>query len=81
MIRTYNTIQELESSIKGLATIIELIHDAVASNLSKMPEKAKEIETVYKPRIDWHQKKISEKVDNSLLSPIFYYEKNIYIYI
>ena len=63
-----------------METTIELIHDAVASNLSKMPEKAKEIETVYKPRIDWHQKKISEKVDNSLLNPIFYYKKKNYEY-
>ena len=62
MIKNYNTIQELESSIKDLETTIELIHDAVASNLTKFPEKAKDIENVYKPRIDWHQEKISEKV-------------------
>lgn len=71
MINNYNTIQELESSIKDLETTIELIYDAIASNLSKFPEKTKEIENVYKPRIDWHQGKISEKVDKNLLSLIF----------
>ena len=55
-----------------METTIELIHDAVASNLSKMPEKQKK--SKQKPQIDWHQNKISEKVENNLLNPIFNYQ-------
>ena len=57
-----NEIGELENSIEESHNTIEMIHEAAAVAISKAPEKEDEIMEVFKPRIEFFQEKLRNKV-------------------
>ena len=55
-------ICKLENTITDCDEKIELVHDALATNIVSHPEREKEIKAIYIPRIEYLTAKKDEKV-------------------
>lgn len=62
IIQGHQQIVELESSIEDNLATVDLVVEAAAANVFKNPEKELEIRQIYEPRLEFLNKKISEKV-------------------
>ena len=62
MIDKYSEVQLLEESAKSITETIELVHEAVATNICRKPEEEDKIRKIYEPRLEFLSTKLNEKV-------------------
>lgn len=62
LLAVYSEICDLEKSIEKNQGTIEMIHEAAAIAISKEPENEKNIMAIFKPRIDFYQNTLKNKV-------------------
>ncbi|XP_057310202.1 uncharacterized protein LOC130648181 [Hydractinia symbiolongicarpus] len=60
-----NKIKDCEKTAKDCEEKIGLIHEAIALNILKKPETEQHIKDIYEPRIDFLQRKMTEKTSEA----------------
>ena len=60
-ISLFKKINELEATIKSCVEKIELVHNGIAMNVIKTPEKEDEIKRIYTPRLEHFNNKLKKR--------------------
>ena len=63
-INLFRKIDNLENSIQSSKEKIDFVHNGIAANIIKIPEKEEEIRRIYTPRLDYLNDKLKKRKIN-----------------